>query len=45
LFNDFSRIDLDKLYWKGCGTNAREIFKEKLVDWEKDKQKILEWVK
>jgi hypothetical protein len=45
LFNSYDRIDLDKLYWKGCGVIAREQFKEKIVEWERDKQKILEWIK
>jgi len=45
LFNKYTRINLKNLNWKQCGLNARKELNQKQVEWEKDKQKILDWIK
>ena len=44
LFNKYERIDLNKLGWKLCGVNARNIVRLGNVEWEEDKKRILEWL-
>jgi hypothetical protein len=44
LFNNYNKIDLSKLNWRGMGLNARLIIAFNKKKWEKDKQRVLEWI-